>query len=51
MLKETETEETIAFFVTFVSLETFQLMGVPWATLATPMYETYAIYSVNTKEH
>ena len=27
MLKETETEETIAFFVTFLSLVAFQLRG------------------------
>ena len=32
MLKETETEETIVFFVTFLSLVAFQLGGrAPWA--------------------
>ena len=40
MLKETETEETIVFFVTFLSLVAFQLGGpgppVP-LPLATPM--------------
>ena len=32
MLKETETEETIVFFVTFLSLVAFQLEGgrAPW---------------------
>ena len=29
MLKETETEETIVFFVTFLSLVAFQLRGGP----------------------
>ena len=41
MLKETKTEETIVFFVTFLSLVAFQLGGGardPWAPpLATPM--------------
>ena len=40
MLKETETEETIVFFMTFLSLVAFQLDGgrAPWASpLATPM--------------
>ena len=34
MLEETETEETRDFFVTFLSLETFQLGA---GSLATPM--------------
>ena len=29
MLKETETEETVVFFVTFISLVTFQLGDTP----------------------
>ena len=35
MLKETETEETIVFFVTFLSLAAIQLEGArpPWAPL------------------
>ena len=39
MLKETETEETIVFFVTFLSLVAFQLGGrrAPCAPLATPI--------------
>ena len=40
MLTETETEETIVFFVTFLSLVAFQLGRggqAPWAPLATPM--------------
>ena len=37
MLKETETEETIAFFVTFLSLVAFQLEGARAPPLATPM--------------
>ena len=39
MLKETETEETIGFNVTFLSLVAFQLegAGAPWAPLATAM--------------
>ena len=43
MLKETETEETIVFFVAFLSMVAFQLgrgpgpLGPP-ALLATPMY-------------
>ena len=37
MLKETETEETIVFFVSFLSLVAFQLGGL--APLATPMLE------------
>ena len=39
MLKETKTEETIAFFVTFSSLVAFHLGGAwaPWAPLDTPM--------------
>ena len=37
MLKETKTEETIVFFVTFLSLVAFQL-GRAWGPpLATPM--------------
>ena len=36
MLKETKTEETIAFFVTFSSLVAFYLGGA-WAPLDTPM--------------
>ena len=35
MLKETETEETLGFFVTFLSLVMFALRGAP--PLATPM--------------
>ena len=40
MLKETETEETIVFFVAFLSLVAFQLGGPrpPGPPLATPMY-------------
>ena len=45
MLKETETEETIVFFVTFLSLIAFQLGGpvplVPPPPVATPMVITY----------
>ena len=37
MLKETETEETIVFFVTFLSLVAFQLGGGPGPRLAMPM--------------
>ena len=37
MLKETETEETIGFFVTFLSLVAFQLEGGVPHSLATPM--------------
>ena len=41
MLKKTETEETIVFFVTFLSLVAFQLRGgrapCPSPPLATPM--------------
>ena len=38
MLKETETEERIIFFVTFLSLVAFQLGGrAPLAPLTTPM--------------
>ena len=38
--KKTETEETIGFFVTFLSLVKFQLGGSePIATLATPMLQ------------
>ena len=40
MIKEAETEETIVFFVTFLSSVAFQLGGgwAPWAPpLATPM--------------
>ena len=37
MLKETETEETIIFFVTFLSLVAFQLRGGPPPSPATPM--------------
>ena len=43
MLKETKTEETIVFFVKFLSLVSFQLGGAraPWAPpLATPMQES-----------
>ena len=38
MLKETETEETIVFFVTFLSLVAFQLGGGPPALLPPPGY-------------
>ena len=43
MLKETETEETIVFFVTFLSLVAFQLGGrAPLPPhLATPMLYAY----------
>ena len=41
MLKETKTEETIAFFVIFLSLVAFQLGG-PGPPLATPMYPVEA---------
>ena len=37
MLKETEIEETIGFFVTFQSLETFQLESGTRPPLVTPM--------------
>ena len=40
MLKETKTEETIVFFVTFLSLVAFELgegARAIWASLATPM--------------
>ena len=37
MLKETETEETIVFFVTFLSLVAFQLGEGGSGPLATPM--------------
>ena len=42
MLKETETEETIVLFVTFLSLAAIQLggWGGPPAPLATPMRGT-----------
>ena len=33
MLKETETDETIGFFVAFLSLVTFQLGGALWLRL------------------
>ena len=36
MLKETKTEETIVFFVTFLSLVAFQLGGGPSALLPPP---------------
>ena len=38
MLRETETEETIVFFVTFLSLVAFQLglLRAPWTSLITP---------------
>ena len=40
MLKETETEETIVFFVTFLAFLEFQLGGRPLGRpLATPMSE------------
>ena len=39
MLKETETEETIDFFVTFLLLAAFQLVGAP-TPLATLMGAT-----------
>ena len=37
MLKKTKTEETIAFFMTFLSLVAFQLGEGPGPPLATPM--------------
>ena len=37
LLKETEPEETIVFFVTFLSLVAFQLEGGAGSPLATPM--------------
>ena len=33
MLKETETDETVGFFVTLLSLVAFQLEGAPWGPL------------------
>ena len=46
MLKETKTEETIVFFVTFLLLVAFQGGGggrAPWPPLATPMPEQMRI--------
>ena len=38
MIKEIETEETIGFFVTFLSMVAFQLLAqAPWPPLATLM--------------
>ena len=35
MLKETKTEETLGFFISFLSLATFQLRGpAPWLGLS-----------------
>ena len=39
MLKEAKTEETIVFFVTFLSLVAFQLGGARVPSLATPMVD------------
>ena len=49
ILKETETEEKIVFFVTFLSLIGFQLEG-PWspAPPATPMVEKAKKTLLNT---
>ena len=47
MLKETNTEETIGFFVTFLSLVAFQLGGqAPWLRLcfARPMFGPSTTY-------
>ena len=51
MLKETETEETIVFFVTFLSLVAFQLGGgePPRPTLATPMNSSIKLRQI--KKH
>ena len=48
MLKETETEETVGLFVTFLSLVTFQMeggggAGSVGALLTSPMYSGYYI--------
>ena len=40
MLKETETEKTIGFLVTFLSLVAFQLGSPPLPPLTTPMFST-----------
>ena len=51
MLKETETEETIVFFVTFLSLVAFQLGG-GWAPRAPPDYAYDAVVlSVDKTNH
>ena len=52
MLKETETVETIDFFVTFLSLVSFQLGGTlaPCPpSLATPMVFLYLFFSLEKK--
>ena len=51
MLKETEAEETIGFFVTFLSLMAFRLgvVRTPWAApLATLMNQVYCFFSFVT---
>ena len=45
MLKETETEETIVFFVTFLSMVAFQLGGPRPLGPPTPCY-AYATYGL-----
>ena len=49
MLKETETEETIGFFVTFLSVVEFQLWveGLPHISpLSTPMIVTSMLFVI-----
>ena len=43
MLKETETEETVVFFVTFLSLVTFQLGGGGPGPLGPPSSYAYVL--------
>ena len=51
MLKETETEETIDFVVTFLSLVAFQLggwaPGHPWLHLCTVLSSTILMFKIS----
>ena len=51
VLKETEIEKTIGFFVTFQSLVTFQLKGGTLPPLATPMIPAGVIYEIIVVEN
>ena len=48
MLKETQTEETIVFFVTFLSLGSFQLEGGPPAPPPPPPGYAYVAQTSST---
>ena len=51
MLKETETEETICFFVTFLSLVSFQLGGKELGPPLGYVYDQYRFFFLHINKY